>query len=110
MQGKPHIGGCVLKGGLLFGGLMFVFLMAVEIAFPVLGKCLSAPAIGLADVWHGVGLPPRGEAAVMLPFLSLVVQCFLMGALIGLWRYRRLKQKFASLSADKAGSGVPPAS
>lgn len=96
MQGKPHVAGCVLKGGLLFGGLIFVLLMAVETAFPALGKCLSAPAMALANVWHGMGLPPRGEAAVMLPFLSMVVQCFLIGAFIGLWRYSRLKRKSAS--------------
>ena len=93
MQGKPHLGSCLLKGGLLFGGLIFVLLMAVETAFPTLGKCLSAPAMGLADVWHGMGLPPRGEASVMLRFLSMVVQCLVIGALMGLWRYRRLQRR-----------------
>ena len=38
MQGRPHIGGCVLKGGLLFGGLIFVLEIAVEMAFPAMGK------------------------------------------------------------------------
>jgi hypothetical protein len=106
MPGKPHIGGCVVKGGLLFGGLIFVSLMAVETAFPAVGKCLSAPAMGLANVWHGIGLPPRGEAAVMLPFLSMVVECLVLGGLIGLWRYSMLRRKYGASSAGNPGG--PP--
>ncbi len=109
MQGRPHLGGYVLKGGLLFGGLVLVLLMAVETAFPALGKCLSAPIMALADMWHGMGLPPRGEAAVILPFLCMVVQCFLIGAFIGLWRYFRLKRKSASPpNLGQATPSTPP--
>jgi hypothetical protein len=110
MQGKPHVGACVLKGGFLFGGLMFVLMIAVHIPFPTLARCLYAPAMEAGSLWHEIGLPPHGEAGFLLPLLFMVMQCFTIGALIGLWRYRRLKRRLPSPSADKAASGIPPTS
>jgi hypothetical protein len=47
----------------------------------------------MASIWYQLGLPPQGEASAMLPLVSMVLQCFVVGALVGLWRYQLLRRR-----------------
>lgn len=107
MVGKrPRMISWMLKGGLLFGSLIFVLIILLQITlpFPALGRYLEAPANGLAWLWHESGLPPRGEAGFLLPTVFMLLQCFVIGALIGLWRYRKLRR---TQSAPSTGNQAP---
>jgi hypothetical protein len=65
----------MLGSGLFFGCLMFLFFMFFETAIPqVVSGCLNAPAIGLAWLWHKLGLPPHSEAAFAMPLVFGFVQ------------------------------------
>lgn len=112
MQGqRPRTIPWMLGSGLLFGFLMVVFFSVFAIALPkIVDDCLNAPAIGSAWLWHQVGLPPQGEASFALPLVFGFIQWFIIGALIGLWRCRKLQRKFVPPSADNVASGVPPVS
>jgi hypothetical protein len=78
----------MVKYGLLFGCLMFLLLMFIGTQ-----NWLAAPATSLAVLWHEWGLPPRGEAAFVLSDMLVFLQYFVIGSLVGLWRFRRLQRR-----------------
>lgn len=57
-------------------------------------RLLHLPAKVLAESWHGLHLPPHGDAALLLYPRSVVVQWALIGSLVaGLRYYRRQHAK-----------------
>ena len=84
----------MLGCGLIFGFLISIFFDIFGIAIPILGECFNAPAIFFVWLWFDkLELPPRGEMGFILPFLAMFAQWFLVGAFIGLWRYRKMQRK-----------------
>jgi hypothetical protein len=62
--------------------------------------CLISPplirdftgGVWLARLWHGMGLPPQGEAWAVVPVFTFAAQWLIVGGIIGLWlRHRNLK-------------------
>ena len=111
MEGRrPRTIRWMLGYGVLFGILMVVFFSVFAIALPkIVDDCLNAPAIGLAWLWHEAGLPPQGEAAFAMPLVFGFIQWFIIGALIGLWRCRKLQRKAAPpVNPGQANPSIPP--
>ncbi len=80
----------MLRWGSIVGIGMTVFFIVFAGAIPITVEyCLNGPAVGLAWLWHAVGLPPHTEAAFAMPLVFGFVQWFVVGAVVGLWRFRR---------------------
>jgi hypothetical protein len=58
-----------------------------------LGEFLNAPVWTLDRIWRELNLPPRHEAAFVLPALFFFLQWFLVGALIGLWCSHKFRRR-----------------
>jgi len=83
----------MLGWGLLVGLGMTAFFMVFAAAIPEpVNYCRNGPAVGLAWLWHEVGLPPRGEAAFAMPLVFGFVQWFVVGAAVASWRGSRHQQ------------------
>jgi hypothetical protein len=90
----PRVISSMLAGGLIFGCSMVALFSFFPALLPkVLDDCLNAPAVGLRWLWKELELPPRGEAALAMTVVFGFVQWFLLGSLLGLWRYRRLRRR-----------------
>ncbi len=84
----------MLKWGLLVGLGMTAFFMVFAAALPdPVNYCLNGPAVGLAWLWHELGLPPRTEAAFAMPLIFAFAQWFVIGAALGFWRTQRQQGK-----------------
>ena len=76
--------------GIGMAALFFIFGVAIPIhtLFPIFIR-VNALAVGLAWLWHTAGLPIWG----MMPLAFVFLQWFLLGALLGLWRWHRDNRK-----------------
>jgi hypothetical protein len=98
----------MFKWGVFVGVGMMAFFMVFETAMPIpVVYCLNGPAVGLAWIWHAVGLPPQSEAAFAMPLVFGFAQWFALGALLGLWRCRR-RHKGAEPGAPPNGGPATP--
>ncbi|MCL5098993.1 MAG: hypothetical protein M1608_15955 [Candidatus Omnitrophica bacterium] len=97
----------ILLIGLITGLFMVAFFCLFAPALPIIiDNFLNAPAIGLAWWWYEVGLPPQGEAALAMPLVFGFIQWFIIGALFGLWRCRKVHRSYAQGASKKADSEI----
>lgn len=74
-----------LRLGALLGVSAGALTIPMTLVFPPAERVLDAPARWLADTWHESGIPPHGDAVLMLPFLAWVAQWIIVSVVIGLW-------------------------
>lgn len=77
-----------------FAGLLLgVFFVAPTGYYPRLMDVLMVPAVWLFTVWHDLGLPPQGDAALIGPPLVFASLCSLIGVAIGALSCRRRAER-----------------
>jgi len=76
-----------------FCGFVFAYYAFVWNYIPVLYNCVSAPAILVAKVWIQIGLPPRGESAIILYHITFAIQWIIFGIVVGAWWGHRCKRR-----------------
>jgi len=92
----------MLGSGLFVGCLMFAFFSIFSTFLPkIIDDCVNAPAIGLNLLWNKMGLPPKGESALALPFVCGFIQWFIIGAFIGVLYCRKLHCRSSSALDNK---------
>lgn len=78
--------------GVAIGFAVAVLQMPFGDAYPTITGILNAPAYGVFQLWHGLGLPPQGEAALAGPFFAMFVQWFVLGLAFGFWLRHKNRQ------------------
>jgi hypothetical protein len=98
----------MLGWGVLVGVGVTVFFMIFGAAIPdAVNYCVNGPAVGLAWLWHELGLPPQSEAAFAMPLVFGFLQWFVIGALLGLWRCRRRRKEAEPGASPNGGPATP---
>jgi hypothetical protein len=80
--------------GLGLGVLMNVLAFFLPGFLMLIYQGINAPALGIAYLWtYCFKLPPQSEMAwVLVPAVTIFLQWTLLGFLVGLWRYFRLRE------------------